>query len=112
MDKYTILCTEAQTKKALELGAPIDRIEHHASIGKHYTSGNNIYDDGICYFIPTAKQMCGWLRTKGINFHFDDETDYWGISSEDESIARWYGHSDKKELKAIDAALEYLSNKK
>lgn len=63
--------------------------------------------------IPTAEQMCGWLRSKNIQFHFDDETNYWSIGDEtdDSTPLRWYGYSDNKELVAIDAALKYLIEK-
>ena len=48
MDRYTIYCTEEQTKKALELGAPIES-EYIELICKSFL----IY--------PTAEQMIGFI---------------------------------------------------
>ena len=121
MNKYTIYCTEEQTKKALELGAPI-------------THGNSRFDndelspigdmDGVWMYaiIPTAEQMIGWL---------EEQEDIYTIEFDKTSITGWrYGvyykadnksccmsknkFSSRKEatLAAIDAALEYLTNNK
>lgn len=85
---YTILCTQEQTLKAIELGAPIEGI-----------------------FIPTAEQMIGFLRSKGIKFNFNDAVKYWSCSFGYVGID--CGWSENKELDAIDAALDYLiENKK
>lgn len=98
---YTILCTQEQTIKAIELGAPIEGI-----------------------FIPTAEQMIGWLEEKGLIFNIVKVTGLFNKAS-------WYGfkiisrrgyteynvvqHHSRPEatLAAIDAALDYLiENKK
>lgn len=108
---YTINCTEAQTKKALELGAPLFRL---------YGTGCSDYIDMIiisdteAYTIPTAEQMIGWLRSKGFRFKIVEYEScvYWQYSIDD-----YFEHNNKpsaKEatLEAIDAALEYLNNNK
>lgn len=123
MNGYTIKCTEEQTKKAFELGAPI-------KANKDYSNGNisetlcvygeivdkNEYGIGECIIlvIPTAEQMIGWLRSKNVLFHFDDETNYWNICSTGDDLTplRLFGYAVNKELDAIDAALEYLGNLK
>lgn len=94
MNRFTIRCTEEQTKKALQLGAPIKWT---------LVEGNQLQPN-----YPTAEEMLGWMRGKGIKFHFDDETNYWRVSNELEPISISYGNSPKKELSAIDAVLEYM----
>lgn len=100
IDDYTVYCTEAQTKKALELGAPIEYDSELPSIV-------------LC---PTAEQMIGWLRSKGFRFKITEfeEGTLWKVAHGD-----WFDFSDddgvnpkEATLAAIDAALEYLMNKK
>lgn len=120
MNKYTTYCTEAQTKKALKLGAPIFTFSEsfaddcRTSIYDKYCSIPPIkeedYEDEIYADIPTAEQMIGFLRSKGIKFYFNDLTALWQVVYDKNIIGQ--GCSDNKELKAIDAALEYLTNKK
>ena len=118
MEKYTIYCTEEQTKKALELGAPI--ISYHNAFTTndipHYTieEGNG---NCMLYIIPTAEQMIGWLEE-----HIDE------IDACKKNDGTWFyifypnntivnhikeGFSSRKEatLAAIDAALDYLKKK-
>lgn len=52
MNKYTIYCTSEQTKRAYELGAPLEKTSLEYWKNK----------------IPTIEQMCGWLREK-YNIH-------------------------------------------
>ena len=52
MNKYTIYCTSEQTKRANELGAPLEKASLEPWKNK----------------IPTIEQMCGWLRDK-YNIH-------------------------------------------
>lgn len=108
MERYTCYCTEAQTKKALELGAPIE---------KHYkgTDGLTRYYKDV---IPTAEQMIGWLleRIDDINI-IKAESGTWLfiLYPENTHIHQLkYGFSTRQEatLAAIDAALEYLSRNK
>lgn len=108
MDKYTIYCTETQTKKALELGAPIEEF-----CGLCPTTSI----DGILYDIPTAEQMVSWLEEQGLIVTVDK-----GLCSE------WHAYVQRNReilylenelptrkeatIAAIDAALEYLTNNK
>ena len=55
MNKYTIYCTSEQTKRAYELGAPIEK------------PSNSLFES-LENKIPTTEQMCGWLREK-YNIH-------------------------------------------
>lgn len=114
MDNYTILCTEAQTKKSLELGAPIDEFCGFRPAA---------YIDGILYDIPTAEQMMGWLRNEGIHlsilysrfrdlynvqcFEFDDV-----YIRDDDGAIKYFISYKQATLAAIDVALEYLTNNK
>lgn len=93
MNRFSIYCTEEQTRKALEIDAPIP---HHAI--------------SLKYIEPTAEQMIGYLRMKGFKFSFDDTYNYWAVSVDCKIIDK--GQSEDKELSAIDATLEYLTNNK
>lgn len=105
MKEFEIRCTPQQTQKALQLGASIEMDSHTHGI-PYIQNGTNFY---LC---PTAEEMIGFLRSKGIKFHFDDETNYWNIGVDSGTLPlRWYGQSEDKELAAIDAALDYLSKK-
>lgn len=119
MNRYTIYCTEAQTKKARELGAPVEvkTIEEAPKEwqGKAYFTGM-----ATCAKLPTAEQMIGWLRTKGFAFNIAEYNDhlndhiFWRVANNQDK--EWYkcdeNTKDLKEatLAAIDAALEYLTN--
>lgn len=105
MDRYQIYCTPKQTRKALELGAPIITVCHnyHGSI----VTGTMMMGNDLIY-IPTAEQMIGFLRSKGFRFHFDDATTFWRTIYDVELIAD--GWDENKELTAINSALEYLTN--
>lgn len=108
MDKYTIYCTTEQTKKALELGAPIQFASiNDIRLGRYIeVEGNN-----EAYEIPTAEQMIGWLRSKGFRFKIDEWSDT--IVAFGVTFHCWYiyGQSSNPKgatLAAIDAALDYL----
>lgn len=101
MNIYTIYCTEAQTKKALELGAPII---------KRY----NRFDDFTECILdnPTAEQMIEWLRSKGFRFKIDELSDT--ITAYRVTFGYWYkvGQSSNPKgatFAVIDAALDYLN---
>lgn len=108
MDRFTFFCTEEQTKKALELGAPIEKVCH--SLTKEWENK-----------IPTTEQMIGWLEEHKVFVQIDPILGVccgWYISSKGYNK---YGYAFKikvcktrKEatLAAIDAALEYLTNNK
>lgn len=113
---YTIYCTPEQTRKALELGAPLLTVcpNYHGSI----VNGTMMMDNDLIY-IPTAEQMRGWLEEKGIFIeikYYSHDRDY-GSSirriSNGNNIRGCLGFvKTRKEatLSAIDAALEYLTN--
>lgn len=103
MNRYTIYCTKEQTKKAIELGAPIELYDNDKC--PHFK-----WWDNFEYIIPTAEQMCGWLRCRGMKFYFNDITSLWQVVYDINIIGQ--GCSDNKELAAIDAALDYLSKNK
>lgn len=65
MNQYIIYCTGEQTKKAIELGAPLQR----------YTSIPNFADvieitTSEYYEIPTAEQMIGWLEKQNLIYTY------------------------------------------
>ena len=100
MDKYTIYCTEEQTKKVLDLGAPIDSrwIEKDLNL--------------------TAEQMTGWLDEQGLLIVIDKNDNYytWEVYKNiyliDMSKTKSIASRKEAILSAIDVALEYLSNNK
>lgn len=121
MNRYTIYCTPEQTKKALELGAPI-----------RFASINDIrlgrYIETECdketYEIPTAVQMVGWLNIE--KKIFVEVRPYVSICHEDKydstlinlcnghmlNVKQGCNNSKEATLAAIDVALEYLTNNK
>lgn len=105
MEKYTIYCTEEQIKKALELGVPIQVVNSILS-----NSIKTVLVSNGFAIIPTAEQMIGFLRSKGMKFYFNDITTLWQIVYNTKIIGQ--GCSDNKELATIDSALEYLSKNK
>lgn len=115
MDRYEIRCTPEQTKKALELGAPVDTCDWREVDTELKVEGFNEKGWHINYKKPTAQQMIGWLRVKGFKFILSDDIDCnegnnWWIGFNGELITQ--GCNDDKELAAIDAALEYLITKR
>lgn len=117
MERYKISCTPEQTRKAIELGAPLTLYPIKAHLSDEGCEKMHVIravKDGYekYYLCPTAEQMIGFLRSKGIKFHFDDETNYWRVDTSIEPISISCGVSEQRELAAIDAALEYLKNNK
>lgn len=109
MNKYTIYCTTEQTKKAIRLGAPIEMNSH--SHGRPYIQ------DGVNFLIcPTTEQMISWLENKSlqVTIHFRGNSWYYNIMSGYKvlSISKNVSTRVEATLTAIDAALEYLNNKK
>ena len=107
MDEYTIFCTAEQTRKAFGLGASIEFIKIGEGKPLHYICSR---ENKGYYKIPTAEQMIGFLRSKGMKFYFNDLTTFWQVVYDINITGQ--GCSDNKELKAIDVALEYLENLK
>lgn len=110
MKKYTNYCTELQTKRAYKLGAPIESGKRH---GKNVVQINS--DEFL--EIPTAEQMQGWLREKGLfiqtgvggrkhQFQIDKlvHGDFRYLPSPFVN----YDTHEQAILAAIDAALDYL----
>lgn len=115
---YSIYCTLSQTKKALELGAPIEEHgRYHADLEPNIV----LTDDKTWLEIPTAEQMIGWLRKeKGLFVEsYLNGKYYYSFSpivstKEDGEIIHLEAQDDpdKATLTAIDAALDYLTNNK
>lgn len=63
MKEFTIYCTEEQTKKAFELGAPIITLPNYEEYKDFpfVRCGNG--NEYPC-IIPTAEQMLGWLESQ------------------------------------------------
>lgn len=113
MNRYQIFCTPEQTKKALELGAPIK-----AATFTRPGDGKKVVEIGEynLYSIPTAEQMIGWIEEQGsitdIGIYLVFQWGYY-IYNGKYCIKNNNGkYLTRKEatLAAIDAALEYLSN--
>lgn len=114
MNRYTIYCTEAQTKKALELGAPLFRYTSIPNFAEVIEISISEY-----YEIPTAEELIGWLEDNNIETIIVCKKDggdygYTVYHTSHRSPLQHFWFSSRKEatLAAIDAALEYLSNKK
>lgn len=131
MNRYTIYCTPEQTKKALELGAPIETfgnkmicremVEVAKSLGetedveqflnKHHTT---IIGDSS-YRFPTTEQMINWLEEQDVSIEitrFDGELrgfEYhlFGIKS----CKALFSSRREATLAAINEALEHLTKK-
>lgn len=123
MNRYETYCTKEQTMKALALGAPI------ILESEYYTPTENdiklddpipcdSYTCGYHYAkCPTTSQMIGWLRERYIRVYVKPYTDcnnmkrYKGIihTVAERLIADSMSYKEVT-LKAIDAALEYLTN--
>lgn len=84
MSDYGLYCTEAQTRKALELGAPIVHHENACTTNStpHFYIGEcgNYQKGFILYIIPTAEEMKGWLEEQGdilyIDIHLYEDDGY------------------------------------
>ena len=129
MDKYTIYCTEEQTKKALKLGAPIKMILDDGSSSNHiYMYIPTTYIKGFYgtfeYIIPTAEQMICWLEgqneidyieiTKGNYVGYGSTWEYTVQTTDYDNSNFRNNFKTRREATwtAIDAALEYLEKNK
>lgn len=116
MNRYEIRCTEEQTRKAFKIGAPIEEHgRYHADLEPNIVMTNC----KTWIEIPTAEQMLGWLestiRISDIDV-YRGGSQYWTFS-----VTLFCGNIIGKEnyftrqeatLAAIDAALNYLINRK
>lgn len=124
MNRYTIYCTVEQTKKALELGAPITTIKTLRSKDTFLSDDVIEYDEDTFTYVksPTAEQMTEWLEEQGILIEFSRLFGLYayrlmGIhrSGEKNLHLQNQNYQSHKEaiLAGIDAALDYLiENKK
>lgn len=119
MNRYTIYCTEAQAKKTLELGAPIEfEVECPVNLETLERSPYpdiKIGKDGEpILIIPTTEQMIGWLEEQGQSIEvcrLNKNNPNWSAFVDDtQIIGKYYSTRKGAILDAIDAALEYLSN--
>lgn len=128
MKKYEIYCSEEQSEKAYKLGAPLNKAYRQDGTRKlWYTLPYNDPNWQNCdaYYIPTAAQMIGWLESKKGLKYFCVEKDYdlesekysdtysWRVVFNDTSFFSEDCYETRQEatIAAIDAALEYLTEK-
>lgn len=115
---YTIYCTESQTKKALELGAPIEYGKYCPGINAEILhKGKDCRREKKLYSIPTVEQMISWLEEQGliegITIGYAEGIEwFFDVNNLSESFISVLNFNSRKEatLAAIDAALEYLTN--
>lgn len=119
MEEFTIYCTPEQTRKALELGAPLNSCYHNGDFQNTIKIGSLHYVE-----VPTAEQMINWLRIKHKVFcNVIDEYSH-GIENFIYYIEVNKGHNDifrsrheyelshdKAVMCVINLALKYLSDK-
>ena len=124
MNNYTIYCTPEQTKKALELGAPIEfEVECPVNLEtlerSPYPEIKMGKDGEPILIIPTAEQMLGWLNEQGVqitthvNAFGEWKTHLFDTSSvELIEDSGWRKSRKVAIIVAIDEALKYLSKAK
>lgn len=108
MNRFTTSCTEEQTRKALELGAPIIADTQEIK----FASLNGLPFDVDRVVIPTTEQMLGWLRSQGFRFKIEELSDT--IVAYRATFSNWYkcGQSNTPNgatHAVIDIALGFLS---
>lgn len=119
MDEYIIRCTSEQTKKALELGAPIEILPNYTEYRVFPLVKCKDGNDRPC-IIPTAEQMLGWLEEQGVSVEItmaSQNIGYYSLNRIDRKGAfdftgrceKTYSSRKGATLAAIDAALEYLA---
>lgn len=117
MNRYILFCTPEQTKKALELGAPIEQVFYNVVTKEALKRYNLVFIAGKEYKIPTAEQIIGWLEEQlNVREIFIRRCGNWRyeIYIDPHYHLEENGFASRKEatLAAIDAALEYLTNNK
>lgn len=125
MEKYTIYCTQEQTKRALELGASIyttnEHLYNHPMCGRYWAKVE-IQGNGYSARIPAAEQLIGWLEERGILvdvsaafLHTNTPSYLYRIGFRfNDYVSNAIDYPSRKEatIAAIDAALDYLSKNK
>lgn len=123
MERYTIYCTPEQTRKALQLCAPIDKVPISGRENRpcFFTKSPDEegWNDCDAYYCPTAEQMIGWLEDKFLNeIHIEQDANggwlYFIYNGCNVDVTESFDtmHTRKEAtIAAIDAALEYLSTK-
>lgn len=104
MNEYTIYCTEEQTKKALNLDAPIEVTT---------IDSGNPFEPNYGVVAPTAEQMIGWLRKEmklaiSIDYNIQNNKPVWFYSIFNFAYSNPFSEPEEATLAAIDAALDYL----
>lgn len=127
MFKFRNYCTKEQVEKALRFDAPIVKAEHLQDLfNRKYC-----FIDGIqpAIITPTSEEMIGWLEEMGVlvdinpinGLHFnwilrtkelDEGSNQLMWESQYTTPKREYNSRKEATLAAIDAALEYLDNKR
>lgn len=124
MDEFTIWCTPEQTRKALELGAPIVTTSKEPSMFFCAAHPKTIRMNGIknaekdfTCAIPTTEQMLGWLDDKINDIQTIKNVDgtyayvfYPTVEDDYQSGGQFVSRSEAI-LAVIDTALEYLVDK-
>lgn len=122
MNRNTIYCTKEQTKKALELGAPIELYDEEEKESYCFWRLRFIdLQNGFLAKYSTAEQLIGWLEDQNI---LVERTRFMGkyafrllkIHSSGEQNLHIQGQDyptyKEATLAAIDAALDYLIKSK
>lgn len=110
MDKYKIYCTEEQTEKALELGAPIE-------VDFQFNSKTAIINKKA-YVLPRAEEIIGWLEEQESFSNICVRKTMGGNHSSacycngETLLNKVFSSRKDATLAAIDVALEYLINNK
>lgn len=122
MIEFEIRCTTEQTTKAILLGASIYKTPYLSNVhGRPFIEEHVGKDRDSVYTIkPTAEQMTGWLRSKGVSVeYFETSKGWYGCahnyhqkSSVEFTFREKYKSRKEAALAAIDAALEYLTKNK
>lgn len=121
MKRYSVYCTEEQTKKAIEIGAPVneamsrynsrlvyDRIMQGKETREEYNKRGIAVLGKRTYNIPTTEQMIGWLDFKGVicEIYYRGKW-YYDVQGLGNNVS----FSSRKEatLASISVALDYLT---
>lgn len=117
MEKYTLYCNTEQTKKALELGAPIVKVDTRDKRLIYY--GNLCYprtEADYPYAIPTLEQMMGWLEEQGQTIEicrpYKDNPNWVAFVGDVQVVGEYFSTRKEAILRAIDSALIFLGNRK